>query len=188
MQLTDEFHTFDLCGSACAERGDAGSLGRSPAKQEASPLWHFRDTLVYPLVSFSAKLQHSSVLHKKPSCREHPMVCVNLRDMGGEGGHHLPPCYRLFFQIPLTILQPGSLSSSSLGRAEELAQCLRPGHKPTWSLAPNLPHPGGLVNILPGSFKTPHTYPSPPHQITLPPSQGLLTHTHLSLIPAPGGL
>ena len=33
VQLRDEFHTFDLRGSACAERGAAGSSGRSWASR-----------------------------------------------------------------------------------------------------------------------------------------------------------
>lgn len=33
VQLRDEFHTFDLCGLACGERGAAGSSGRSWASR-----------------------------------------------------------------------------------------------------------------------------------------------------------
>ena len=150
-------YLWPLWVSLCSKRR-CRELRKEPGKAGGLPTLALQGPLSLPTCQLQCKTSALACFAQETQLQEHPMVCVSLRDMGGEGGHHLPPCYRLSFQMPLTTLQPGSLSSSSLGRAEELAQCLRPGHKPAWSLAPN---PGGLVNVLPGSFKTPHTYPSP---------------------------
>ena len=82
--------------------------------------------------------------------------------------------------------EPELLLSWSCWGARSVSQTWTQVHLEPWPP----PAPPRRVSKRPSrQFQdTSHISLSVPHQITLPPSQGLLTHTHLSLIPAPGGL